>query len=210
MGKVAEKTLDNKVGKDTCCPDLGIKTRVACFLGMYILGKFWRGDSDLICFFRCHSWVRWMHGTRQGWRRPWLQHSPLPFFLHYWLRISFWRVSYSVYNLYRVYFSLEHSFYKGSKARSSRCSIKNEWSPRSQSWARFYLSLSLVSGSRILLFASFFFLCSLLAFYGTLVQWFQVWRNSAVVAAAKSKVPPPPLPQSDRLVQLILHINIYS
>ena len=40
MGKVAEKSLDNKVGKDTCCPDLGIKTRVACFLGMYMFGKF--------------------------------------------------------------------------------------------------------------------------------------------------------------------------
>ena len=52
MGKVAEKSLDNKVGKDTCCPDLGIKTRVACFLGMYMFGKFQRGDSNLIVLFQ--------------------------------------------------------------------------------------------------------------------------------------------------------------
>ena len=38
-GKVAEKTMDNQVGKDTCCPDIGFKTRVVCFLGMFILGK---------------------------------------------------------------------------------------------------------------------------------------------------------------------------
>ena len=38
-GKVAEKGLDNQVGKDTCCPDLGFKVRVISFLGMFIFGK---------------------------------------------------------------------------------------------------------------------------------------------------------------------------
>ena len=45
-GKVAEKHMDNTVGKDTCCPDLGFKTRVACFLALYILGK-------------CHFAISW-------------------------------------------------------------------------------------------------------------------------------------------------------
>ena len=39
-GKLAEKTMDGQVGKDTCCPDLGFKTRVASFLAMFIFGKF--------------------------------------------------------------------------------------------------------------------------------------------------------------------------
>ena len=38
-GKVAEKSLDSKVGKETCCPDLGFKIRIICFTGLYIFGK---------------------------------------------------------------------------------------------------------------------------------------------------------------------------
>ena len=45
-GKVAEKTMDSQVGKDTLCPDLGIKVRVACFLGMYVFGA-------LLAFIGC-------------------------------------------------------------------------------------------------------------------------------------------------------------
>ena len=45
-GKVAEKTMDSQVGKDTCCPDLGFKTRVICFLGLYIFGA-------LLAFIGC-------------------------------------------------------------------------------------------------------------------------------------------------------------
>lgn len=38
-GKVAEKSLDSKVGKETCCPDMGFKIRIICFLGLFVFGK---------------------------------------------------------------------------------------------------------------------------------------------------------------------------
>lgn len=37
--KAAEKTLDKKVGKDTCCPSLPIKVRLIGFGVCFLLGK---------------------------------------------------------------------------------------------------------------------------------------------------------------------------
>jgi hypothetical protein len=38
--KGAEKLLDKKVGKDTCCPSLSFRVRAIGFAVCFILGKF--------------------------------------------------------------------------------------------------------------------------------------------------------------------------
>jgi hypothetical protein len=37
--KGAEKLMDKKVGKDTCCPGLSFRVRIIGFLVCFILGK---------------------------------------------------------------------------------------------------------------------------------------------------------------------------
>ena len=66
-GKVAEKAMDSQVGKDTWCPDLGIKVRVICFLGCYIFGKSVKaGIASLLIDLSVSRFVygfHWVHGA---------------------------------------------------------------------------------------------------------------------------------------------------
>ena len=39
VGRASEKAMDKKVGKDTMCPNMSFKQRVAGFLICFILGK---------------------------------------------------------------------------------------------------------------------------------------------------------------------------
>ena len=77
-GKVAEKGLDNQVGKDTCCPDLGFKVRVICFLGMFIFGKCllavgFECVTSTTFRFRSALGLHWMHEPVTC-RRRWFQY----------------------------------------------------------------------------------------------------------------------------------------
>ena len=39
VGRASEKAMDKKVGKDTMCPNLTFKQRIAGFLICFVLGK---------------------------------------------------------------------------------------------------------------------------------------------------------------------------
>jgi hypothetical protein len=50
--KGAEKLMDKKVGKDTCCPGLSFRVRIIGFLVCFILGKLRSFPNEA----QAHSW----------------------------------------------------------------------------------------------------------------------------------------------------------